>query len=96
MKKILLIILLSLTSVALHGQEIKTDEYKDYKPCSECFEKWRKSSNDGFTTTKSSSQPDNQAKAAVRRIGAFFVSLVAVTAGVIIYKKTDEAVNQIH
>lgn len=81
---------LSLTAKA----QIKTDEYKDYKPCSECFEKWHTSTVTGNTTVKN--EVASQSKNGVRRIGAFVGSLVVATIGVIIYKKVDETVNQVH
>lgn len=49
MKKTILILVLTLTSVSLKAQVIKEDEcYEDYKPCTECFEgvdKWQSTNN---------------------------------------------------
>ena len=55
MKKVILILALTLTSVSLKAQVIKEEEsYENYKPCNECFEGvegWHSTSNTNTSTT---------------------------------------------
>jgi hypothetical protein len=96
MKKLfLIIILVSLTSVAV--AQTNKEKYKDYKSCTECFDKWKKSNtgleNYGIPSpvkTKNSFARQ-QLRGFVAIVGGIFVTAITYS----IYNKVNQTANGI-
>lgn len=104
MKKLILISILTILSLKIVAQGVNTDEYKDYKPCKECStEQWRNSHSDGMNHSNGSTSNNSLAhgigsdiKNGSRRIVVFCVSIVGTLAGVLIYQKLNNEINNIN
>lgn len=95
MKKLfLIIVLLSLSSISF-SQENK-EKYKDYKPCTECFDKWEKSGPVKDYNNLYPKQSENRGGQQVRRVVGGVVAIVVSAITLVIYSKTNKAVNEIH
>lgn len=91
MKKLILIFLLCLISVSVNAQS-KADEYKDFKPCAECFDQWHKPvmSSDG-TPIKT----DGEGKKAIKRFVGLTVAFVVTLFTYSAYTKLTQTANEI-
>ncbi len=100
MKKLILILTLIVLSLKVLGQDIKTDEYKDYKPCTQCLDKWKHSNSSDYAPTGSPQRSNDSFGGAVKnqgkKIGQFFAVLIGGIATVIIYKKVDNEINKVN
>jgi len=95
-KLIILFSLLFITSVSL-AQDNK-EKYKDYKPCTECFDKWQKSdTKTGLESygISSSSRKDNYAKQQLRRTFGWIGGIFAAAITIAIINKTTNLANEI-
>lgn len=77
------------------AQQTNKEKYKDYKSCTECFDKFGKSS--GYDSSNSQplfnkSNATNQGKRIVSVIGGIFVSAISL----VIYSKANQAANAVH
>lgn len=99
MKKLIILFSLFLIASVSLAQDSK-EKYKDYKPCTECFDKWKKSDTKTGLESYGISAPsrrDNYAKQQLRRtfgwIGGIFVAAFTLA---IINKSTNIANEVIH
>lgn len=85
MKKLIILFSLLLISSLSLAQDSK-EKYKDYKACSECFDKWEKSS--GYEgVSKPNIKKDNQVtREAKRTFGTIIGVFVSAIVGVITLK----------
>ena len=94
MKKQILIIALVSLSFACYGQY--KDKYKDYKPCTECFDKWKQSKtgleNYGLTLPN---QKNSYARQQGRRVVAVVVGIFVTAITYSIYNRVNTAANAI-
>jgi len=92
-KLILIIILLSISSLAV-AQQSNKEKYKDYKACTECFDKWGKSSGyDGVS--KPFFNKGNEAKSQGKRIVTTVVGIFVAAISIVIYAKANKTANEI-
>jgi len=93
MKKLILILLIVLP-FTIYSQE-KKDEFKDYKPCTECLDGWKKSNGDFSPSITTPQKDTGEIRNRARRVGTFFVSAVGVVAAAVMYKKLNDEANKI-
>lgn len=104
MKKLIFISIFSILSLRTLAQEVNIDEYKTYKPCTECStEQWQKSRSTGLNRSTNStsshsttSSIGNDLKNGTRKVVVYCVAIVGTLAGVIIYQKLNNEINNIN
>ena len=106
MKKLILISILTILSLRTLAQEVNTDEYSDYKPCTECStDKFKNSHSTGFSNGGSSHSSNKTGffhevaldiKSMSRGIVVGCVAVVTALTGVIIYTKLNNEISSIH
>ena len=85
-------------SLRTMGQEV-TDEYKDYKPCKECLDKWTNTTNSDYAPTGSHLHKTNNSlgeglRNQSRKVGQFCAVIIGGIVTVFIYKKLDNEINK--
>lgn len=96
MKKIILILTLTVITSATFAQT--KEDYKNYKACTECFDKWNNSSSGtvNLHLNKPKKNSNSEARQFFRRLGVGVVGIVSTAVLLTVYQKTYQATNAIH
>ncbi len=100
MKRILLIIaLVGLTSLSLaQDKEKSIEKYKDFKPCIECFDDWKKSNPNSsqsniLAQNKLAQQSANYGSNQLKTFGRIVLGIVASAVTLAVINKTTNFTN---
>jgi len=99
MKKLILIAAIAL-SLPVLAQQKDVSMYKDYKACTECFDKFKttpaqKTGLENFGISYPAKKIGNQAGNKLKGVAAVVVSIVVVSLTYTLYSKTNNFANEI-